>query len=130
MPPISRRWHRRNGLCARSTALPLLRCRFCDHQVGLDLYFDFCSLLELNFLPMGVGETVGNPNLAIEMIGALDRDLSFFWFAGNRMSVYYLFDFSWERGACFRCFSRHNRGPPLGRTLNFENGRHCGKNGG
>jgi hypothetical protein len=57
---------------------------------------------------MGVGETVGNPNLAIEMIGALDRDLSFFRFAGSGMSVYHLLDFSRERGTCFRCFSRHD----------------------
>jgi hypothetical protein len=100
--------------------LPFLRCRFGDHRVGLDLYFDLGSLLELNFLPMGVGETVGNPNLAIEMIGTLDRDLSLFWFTGSRMSVYYLFHFTWECGTCFRSLGRHNRGPPLGRTLNFE----------
>jgi hypothetical protein len=107
----------------------LLKCRFGNYRVGLDLYFDLGSLLELNFLPIGVSEAVWDPNLAIEMIGALDRDLSFFRFAGSGMSVDYLFDFSWERGACFRGSSRHNRGPPLGRTLNLENGPHCGKDG-
>jgi hypothetical protein len=100
--------------------LPWLRSRFGDQRVGLDLYLDLGSLLELNFLPAGVGETVGNPNLAIEMIGTLDRDLSFFWFTGSRTSAYYLFHFTWECGTCFRSLGRHNRGPPLGRTLDFE----------
>lgn len=85
--------------------MSLVERRFWDHSVRLDFDFDLGSLFELNFLPMRVGQTIRNPNLSIKRIGALDRDLSFFRFAGTGMSVNNPFDFSWEGSTPL--FGRH-----------------------
>lgn len=65
MPPISGRRHLGTDLRIRSAVLSLLKCRFGDHRVSLDLYFNLRSLFKPNFLPIGVGEAVWDPNLAI-----------------------------------------------------------------
>ena len=78
-----------------------MKRHFGDHGVGFDFHFDLGSFFELNFLPVSVGQSVRNTNLSIKVICTLDRDLSFFRFAGSGMRANHFFDFTWERSTCF-----------------------------
>lgn len=110
----------------------MLKRRFRDHWVSLDLDLDLDldlgSFRELNLLPTSVGQSVRNPNLSLKVICALDRDLGFFLFAGNGMSVNHPFDFPWKRGASFRRLGRHNCGPPLAQRKLLTTDFHRAKN--
>ena len=55
--------------------------RFRCQRIGFYLDINFRSLFKLNLSTVLVGQTVGNSNLAIEVIGTFDGNLSFFWFA-------------------------------------------------
>jgi hypothetical protein len=59
------------------------------------LDINFRSLFKLNFSTLLVGQTVGNSNLAVEVIGPFDGNLRFFWFAGIGMRLNKLFNDSW-----------------------------------
>ncbi len=52
-----------------------------NHRLGLDLYFHLCTLFEFYFVTVCVNEPVGNSDLAVKMVRALDPDLSLFWLA-------------------------------------------------
>lgn len=69
--------------------------------VSLDLDIDLGSFLKLNFSSLFVLKRVGNAYLAIQVIGALHRDLGFLWFTGEGLRRNYFFDFSWKRGTYF-----------------------------
>jgi len=57
------------------------KSRFGCHCIGFYFDINFRSLFKLNRSTMLVGQTVGNSNLTIEVIGPFDSNLSFFWFA-------------------------------------------------
>jgi hypothetical protein len=82
------------------------------NRVRFDFDLDLGAYFELNFLPLSVGQIIGNTNLSIEMICPFDRDLSFFWFAGSGMRVNHPLNFSGERGTRF--FGWHKLNPSIG----------------
>lgn len=78
-----------------------MRDGLCNHRIRLNGYLDLGSLLQLNFVPVSVRQSVWNSNLAVQMVGTLNGNLSFLGLAGIRMGMNYFLDFSWERSACF-----------------------------
>src|SRR5579862_1912286 len=81
----------------------LLRDVFPDNRIlrfclDGDVYFG--SWLESNVITIRVLQTVLDPNLFIQGIGTLDRNLRFFWL-GRVRRLDYLFDDSWKSSARF-----------------------------
>jgi hypothetical protein len=82
-----------------------------DRCLSFDLYFDLRSLFQLHLVSLGIGEAVGNADLAIKMIRTFNSDLSFFGLTGTGMWIDNLLDSSWKRSTCLGFFRRHKSLP-------------------
>ncbi len=71
----------------------------CDDRIRLDFDLDPGSFFELHFVALIIGQAVGNSNLSIKMIRALNDDLGFLGLAGVGDRLDDFFDFCWERSS-------------------------------